>query len=100
MVPTMPKLFQETENDARTGGSLFHAYFTNPTILGSAATLNAFLDLTPYVRDSQYSDWVALRTHVTSFEEKIYIILLEGDTHAFFNRKDVLEHFGLEPPRT
>lgn len=103
-VPTMPALFEEIENDARTGGSLFDAYFTNPVILGTAAIKGGFLDLTPYVKESPYSDWtdvlLALRTYVTSFEDKIYIILLDGDTHTLFYRKDVLEAFGLEPPRT
>ena len=102
--PTMPALFEEIENDARTGGSLFDAYYTNPVILGTAAIMNGFLDLTPFVKESSYADWtdvlLALRTYVTSFEDKIYIILLDGDTHTLFYRRDVLEHFGLQPPRT
>lgn len=102
--PSMPALFEEIENDARTGGSLFDAYYTNPVILGTAAILNGFLDLTPYVKDTPYADWtdvlLALRTYVTSFEDKIYIILLDGDTHTLFYRRDVLEAFGLKPPRT
>ena len=47
--PTMPALFEEIEQDARTGGSLFDAYFTNPVIMGTAATLGGFLDLTPMI---------------------------------------------------
>lgn len=104
LVPTMPQLFQEIENDARAGGGLFDAYFTNPVVIGSAALLGGFLDLTPYVRSSPYADWtdvlLALRTYVTSFEDKTHIILLDGDTHTMFYRKDVLQAFGLEVPRT
>ena len=37
---------------------------------------------------------LALRTHVTSFEDKVYLILLDGDTHTMYYRKDVLDHFG------
>jgi len=100
----MPALFEEIENDARSGGGLFDAYYTNPVILGTAAMLNGFLDLTPYVKDSPHADWIdvllALRTYVTSFEDKIYIILLDGDTHTLFYRKDVLEAFDLPVPRT
>lgn len=100
----MPALFEEIENDARSGGGLFDAYYTNPVILGTAAMLNGFMDLTDYVKESPYADWtdvlLALRTYVTSFEDKIYIILLDGDTHTMFYRKDVLEAFGLEVPRT
>jgi len=100
----MPALFEEIENDARSGGGLFDGYYTNPVILGTAAILNGFLDLTPFVRESPVADWtdvlLALRTYVTSFEDKIYIILLDGDTHTLFYRKDVLEAFGLKPPRT
>ena len=81
LAPTMPALFEEIENDARSGGGLFDAYYTNPVILGTAATLNGFLDLTPYVKASPFADWtdvlLALRTYVTSFEDKIYIILPE-----------------------
>lgn len=102
--PTMAALFEEIENDARAGGGLYDAYYTNPVILGTAATLNGFLDLTPFVKESPYSDWadvlLALRTYVTSFEEKILMILLDGDTHTLFYRKDVLEAFNLKPPRS
>lgn len=104
MAPTMPSLFKEIEDSARAGGGLYDAYYTNPVILGSAAMLGGFLDLTEYVKESPYSDWIdvlsALRQYVTSFEDKIYIILLDGDTHTMFYRKDVLDYFGLKPPRT
>ena len=104
LVPTMPQLFEEIENDARSGGSLFDAYYTNPVILGSAAMLGGFLDLTPYIRSSPYADWtdvlLALRTYVTSFEDRTYIVLLDGDTHPMFYRKDVLQAYNLTVPRT
>lgn len=104
LAPTMPALFEEIENDARTGGSLFDAYYTNPVVLGTAAMLNGLLDLTPYVKSSPHADWtdvlLALRTYVTSFEDRIYIILLDGDTHVMYYRRDVLEAFNLPVPRT
>ncbi|CAB9498272.1 Extracellular solute-binding protein family 1 [Seminavis robusta] len=104
LAPTMPELFAEIENDARAGGGLYDAYYTNPVVLGTAAMLNGFLDLTPFVKSSPYADWIdvlpALRKYVMSFEDKIYIILLDGDTHSMFYRKDVLEHYGLKVPRT
>ena len=43
--PSMPALFEEIENDARSGGGLFDAYYTNPTILGTAAMLNGFMEV-------------------------------------------------------
>ena len=102
--PSMPALFEEIENDARSGGGLFDAYYTNPTILGTAAMLGGFMDLTDNVKSNPYADWtdvlLALRTYVTSFEDKIYLVLLDGDTHTLFYRKDVLEAFGLDVPRT
>ena len=102
--PSMPALFEEIENDARSGGGLFDAYYTNPTILGTAAMLGGFMDLTDNVKNNPYADWtdvlLALRTYVTSFEDKIYLVLLDGDTHTLFYRKDVLEAFGLDVPRT
>lgn len=56
------------------------------------------------MRESPIADWtdvlLALRTYVTSFEDKIYMILLDGDTHTLFYRRDVLEAFGLKVPRT
>eukprot|EP00339_Tiarina_fusa_P010668 CAMPEP_0117052286 /NCGR_PEP_ID=MMETSP0472-20121206/36143_1 /TAXON_ID=693140 ORGANISM="Tiarina fusus, Strain LIS" /NCGR_SAMPLE_ID=MMETSP0472 /ASSEMBLY_ACC=CAM_ASM_000603 /LENGTH=239 /DNA_ID=CAMNT_0004766857 /DNA_START=138 /DNA_END=857 /DNA_ORIENTATION=+ len=104
LAPTMPALFEEIENDARSGGGLFDAYYTNPVILGTAAVLNGFMDMTPFVKESPVADWtdvlLALRTYVTSFEDKIHIILLDGDTHTMFYRKDVLEAFNLQVPRT
>ena len=78
--------------------------YTNPVILGTAAMLNGFLDLTPFVKESKYADWtdvlLDLRKHVTTFEDSIYLILLDGDTHTLFYRKDVLESFNLTVPRT
>lgn len=104
IVPTLTQLYEEIENDARSGGGLFDAYYANPVILGTAATLGGLLDLTPFVKESPFADWtdvlLALRTYVTSFEDKIFLILLDGDTHTMFYRKDVLEEFGLQPPRT
>ena len=101
---TMAELYEEIESDARTGGGLFDAYYTNPVILGTAAVLNGFLDLSGYVKASRYSDWTdvlpVFRTHVTNFEDKIYLILLDGDTHALFYRRDILDYFGYSVPRT
>ena len=103
LAPTMTALFAEIENDAQTGGGLFDAYYTNPVVLGSVPQ-GALLDLTPYVKASPLADWtdvlLALRTHVTTLEDKIYIILLDGDTHTMFYRKDVLDFYNLTVPRT
>ena len=44
--------------------------------------------------DIQTDVLLALRNHVTSFEDKVYLILLDGDTHTMYYRKDVLDHFG------
>ena len=104
LISTMDGLYEEIENDAKFGGGLFDAYYTNPVILGTAATLGGLMDLTSYVKNNPLADWtdvlLALRTYVTSFEDKIYIILLDGDTHTMFYRRDVLKHFHLNVPRT
>ena len=100
----MADLYAEIESDARSGAALYDAYYTNPIILGTAAVLNGFLDLTSYVKDDPLSEWsdvlLALRNYVTTFEDKIYLILLDGDTHTMFYRKDVLEAFNFSAPRT
>ena len=101
--PTMPELYAEIESDARSGGGLFDAYFTNPIIIGTAAVLGGFLDLAPFIKKdgAEWTDVLPVfRTHVTNFQDKIYMILLDGDIHALFYRRDVLEHFGLTVPRT
>ena len=58
-VPTMPALFEEIESDARNGGGLYDAYYTNPLALGTAVALGGLLDLTKYVKESKYSEWVS-----------------------------------------
>ena len=57
-VPTMPALFEEIEYDARNGGGLYDADYTNPLALGTAVSLGGLLDLTKYVKESKYSEWV------------------------------------------
>ena len=57
-VPTMPALFEEIESDAWNGGGLYDAYNTNPLALGTAVSLGGLLDLTEYVMESKYSEWV------------------------------------------
>ena len=103
-VPTMTSLFEEIENDARSGGGLYDGYFTNPVIMGTAALLNGFHDLTPYVKRSRHVDWgdvlLAIRTYMTSFEDQTLIIPLDGDTLQLFYRKDILKAFDLQVPRT
>ena len=46
------------ESDARNGGGLYDAYYTNPLALGTAVSLGGLLDLTKYVKESKYSEWV------------------------------------------
>ena len=102
-VPTLCELMEEIASDAGSGTSLFDAYYTNPIVLGTAR--GGLVDLAPYVKASpQLADWTdvlpVFRQHVTNFEDSICILLLDGDTHALFYRRDVLEHFGLQVPRT
>lgn len=100
----MATLFEEIEMDARAGGGLYDGYFTNTVILGTAAMLDGFHDLTPYIKDSQNVDWAdilpAFRNYMMSFEDNIYLIPLDGDALSLYYRRDVLEAFGLEVPRT
>lgn len=102
--PTMTSLFEEVETDARAGGGLYDGYYTNPLALGTAAMLDGLHDLTPYVKASPHADWadvlLALRTYMTSFEGKIYILPLDGDSLNLYYRKDILAAHGLDVPRT
>lgn len=101
---SMATLYEEIEMDARNGGGLFDAYYTNPQIMGTAAALNGFHDLTPYIKISPSVDWTdvlpALRQYYTSFEDKTYLIPFDGDTINLFYRKDIFKAFDLQAPRT
>ena len=108
----MPSMYNDIINDAKSGGGIFEGYFTNPVILGTVATLNnpGLLDLTPYVANTDEFalevdlDWtdvlLPFRKYVAQFEGKIYMLPLDGDIHSMYVRKDVLQHFGLDIPRT
>jgi multiple sugar transport system substrate-binding protein len=102
--PSLTQLYEEIENDARSGGALFDGYYTNPIPMGTAVMQHGFLDLTPFLKDNPLAEWTdvlpALRKYVTSFEDKAYMVLMDGDTHSMFYRKDVLNEFGLRVPRT
>lgn len=53
-----------------------------------------------YQQCAQTDVLLALKTYVTTFEDKVYLILLDGDTHTMYYRKDVLEAFDLPVPRS
>ncbi|CAB9504717.1 acid type B receptor subunit 2 [Seminavis robusta] len=103
---TMPAMYNDIINDAKSGGGFFDGYFTNPVILGTVAPLGGFVDLAPQIHSSQQADldWTDIllpfRKYVAQFEGKIYMLPLDGDIHSMYVRKDVLEYFGLDVPRT
>ena len=103
----MTSLLEEIESDARLRGGLYDGYYTNPLALGTGAALNGFHDLTPYVKNPSSPinvDWadvlLAIRTYMTNYEDKIYLIPLDGDTITLFYRKDIFEAYDLQVPRT
>jgi multiple sugar transport system substrate-binding protein len=103
MVPNEQELHDEIEADARNGGGLYDGYLTSPVILGTAAMLNGFLDLTSY-KNSEEAEWMdillEIRDYLTSFDDRVYLIPLDGDTLTLYYRKDVLKALNLTVPRT
>ena len=103
----MTSLLEEIESDARLGGGLYDGYYTNPLALGTGAALKGFHDLSPYVKNPAPHidvDWadvlLAIRTYMTNYEDKIYLIPLDGDTITLFYRKDIFQAYDLQVPRT
>ena len=52
---SMPYMYEDIINDAKSGGGIFDGYFTNPVVLGSVSTFQnpGFLDLTPFIQAQQ-----------------------------------------------
>jgi multiple sugar transport system substrate-binding protein len=100
---TEKELHDEIIADARQHGGLFDGYLTSPIILGTAAMLNGFLDLTSY-KNSKEAEWMdillEIRNFLTSFDNKVYLIPLDGDTLTLYYRKDILNVLNLTVPRT
>jgi multiple sugar transport system substrate-binding protein len=100
------ELFPNIINEAISQIGLYDGYFTGPTVLGSVVEYQGFADLTPYIQESssRISDWndvlLGYRQFIAQYENKIYMYPLDGDTFSLYYRRDVLEHFNLQVPRT
>ena len=92
-------------NAALTDG-FYDGFVSNPGVVGTAVASHppGFMDLGDFVRESSDLDWLdilpAFREVITTYDGQVYMLPLDGDVHSLFYRIDILEHFGLQVPRT
>ena len=99
-------LFENIINEAKSKTGLFDIFITPPHVMGDIVEEDGWADLTEFVESNTFrgDDWsdifLGYRKYISQFEDKILMFPLDGDVLSLFYRKDVLEEFGLEVPRT
>lgn len=93
-------------NEATSKTGLFDGFITPPGVMGSIVEDNGWADLKPYIEASTRltEDWsdilLSYRKWISQYQDQILMYPLDGDVLSLFYRKDVLEAFGLQVPRT
>lgn len=93
-------------NEATSKTGLFDGFVTPPAVMGSIVQEDGWADLTDYIDSSTANalDWsdifLSYRKWIAQYQEKILMFPLDGDVLSLFYRKDVLDEFGLQVPRT
>jgi multiple sugar transport system substrate-binding protein len=106
LVVSDTKLSEEIINEAIGRTAIFDGYITPPAVSGSVVEFDAWADFTSYLNESSSSlaDWsdilIAYRQRIATVEGKILMYPLDGDLLSLYYRKDVLDAFGLQVPRT
>jgi multiple sugar transport system substrate-binding protein len=101
-----PDLFPNIINEAQSQIGLYDGFFTPPAVTGSVVEFDGFHDLTPFVRETaeKAAAWddilLGYRQIVAQYENRILMFPIDGDFFSMFYRRDVLEAFGLQVPRT
>lgn len=103
-VEDLGTMANEIRANADLDSGFFDGFVSNPGVVGTAASLNAFMELGDFVQESPDLDWLdilpAFRDVITVYNGKVYMLPLDGDVHSMFYRRDILEHFNLQVPRT
>lgn len=106
VVVSLAELSPNIINEAISKTGLFDGFVTPPEVMGSIVQEEGWADLSPYIESStsRIQDWsdilLSYRKWISQYQNQILMFPLDGDVLSLFYRKDVLEEFGLEVPRT
>lgn len=106
VVVPLAELSPNVINEATSKTGLFDGFLTPPGVMGSIVEEDGWADLKPYIERSTNNtkDWsdimLSYRKWIAQYQDRILMFPLDGDVLSLFYRKDVLEEFGLEVPRT
>jgi multiple sugar transport system substrate-binding protein len=105
LVVSADKLSEEIVNEARGRTGIFDGYVTPPAVAGSVVEFDAWADFTPFLNESSsnlvdWSDILIGYREIATVEKQILMYPLDGDLLSLYYRKDVLDAFGLQVPRT
>ncbi|CAB9502712.1 Bacterial extracellular solute-binding protein [Seminavis robusta] len=97
-------LQEEIRSQAENRLPLYDGYICAPSVVGSVAQYEGWVDLTETVRTRDEIEWqdmlLGIRETVAVWDNKVYMLPLDGDAHFLFYREDILQAFGLTVPRT
>ncbi len=106
VVISMSELAPNIINEATSKTGLFDGFITPPEVMGSIVEENGWADFKPFIETSTSlaEDWsdilLSYRKWISQYQDQILMYPLDGDVLSLFYRKDVLEEFGLQVPRT
>lgn len=107
LVPvSLQELSPNIVNEATSKTGLLDGFITPPGVMGSIVEEDGFADLKPFIEESATNtkDWsdilLSYRKWISQYQDRILMFPLDGDVLSLFYRKDVLQEFGLDVPRT
>ena len=104
-LPTLAELEREVKFDVLNGASQFDGYIITPLWIGELAT--GLFETTTFMKEYAATDptyWTDIllfyREVISSYDNKLYLFPFDGDVISMFYRRDLLEQYGKDVPRT
>lgn len=105
-LPTLAEVEREVKFDVFSGASQFDGYIITPLWIGELA--EGLFDTTEFMKE--YSDttdptyWTDIllfyREVISSYDNNLYLFPFDGDVISMFYRRDLLEKYNKDVPKT
>jgi len=104
-LPSLAELEREVKFDVLNGASQFDGYIITPLWIGELAT--GLFETSTFMKDYAATDptyWTDIllfyREVISSYDNKLYLFPFDGDVISLFYRRDLLEQYGKDVPKT
>ncbi|KAL7548596.1 hypothetical protein ACHAWF_011875 [Thalassiosira exigua] len=103
-LPSLAEVEREVKFDVFSGASQFDGYIVTPLWIGELA--EGLFETTDFMKDATVdpTHWTDVllfyREVISSYDNKLYLLPFDGDVFSMFYRRDLLEKYGKDVPRT